>query len=41
MDGLKSNAGGFEIKLNEINTSNKWNPNEIEPEKMGGFNFST
>ena len=39
MDGTKSNAGGFEYKLNEINISNNWNPEEIEPEKMGGFNF--
>ena len=26
MDGLKSNAGGFEYKLNEINISQSWNP---------------
>ena len=39
MDGLKSNAGGFRYKLNEINISDNWNPNETEPEKMGGFNF--
>ena len=41
MDGLKSNAGGFEYKLDEINVSNNWNPNENKPEKMGGFNFSS
>ena len=41
MDGLKSNASGQEFKLNEIITANNWNPSEIEPEKMGGFNFST
>ena len=41
MDGTKSNAGGFEYKLDEINISNNWNPNEIEPEKMGGFNFGS
>ncbi|HBC84448.1 MAG TPA: hypothetical protein DCZ30_03180 [Clostridiales bacterium] len=41
MDGTKSNAGGFEYKLNEINISNNWNPNEVEPEKMGGFNFGS
>lgn len=41
MDGLKSNASGEEFKLNEIITANNWNPNETEPEKMGGFNFST
>ena len=41
MDGLKSNAGGFDYKLDEENIAGVWNPNEIEPEKMGGFNFST
>ena len=41
MDGIKSNAGGFEYKLNEINYSNNWNPNETEPDKMGGFNFGS
>lgn len=41
MDGIKSNAGGFEYKLDEINISNNWNPNEVEPEKMGGFNFGS
>ena len=40
MDGLKSNAGGFEYKLDEINVAEKWNPNNLEPEEMGGFNFS-
>ena len=41
MDGLKSNAGGFEYKLDEINISNNWNPKEKEPDKMGGFNFGS
>ena len=41
MDGLKSNAGGFEYKLDEINVAEKWNPNAIELEQMGGFNFCT
>ena len=41
MDGIKSNAGGFEYKLDEINYSDNWNPNEIEPDKMGGFNFGS
>ncbi len=41
MDGLKSNASGQEFKLNEVITANNWNPSETEPEKMGGFNFST
>lgn len=41
MDGSKSNAGGFEYKLNEINIAEKWNPLTREPELMGGFNFCT
>ena len=41
MDGLKSNAGGFEYKLDEVNVATLWNPKETEPDKMGGFNFST
>ena len=41
MDGLKSNAGGFEYKLDEINIAEKWNPNSLDPEEMGGFNFGT
>ena len=41
MDGLKSNAGGFEYKLDEINIASNWNPNATEPEAMGGFNFGT
>ena len=41
MNEKKSDAGGFEYKLNEINVSNNWNPKENEPDKMGGFNFST
>lgn len=41
MDGLKSNAGGFEFKLDEINIVEKWNPATLDLEEMGGFNFST
>lgn len=41
MDGLKSNAGGFEYKLNEVNIAEKWNPSNLDPEEMGGFNFGT
>ncbi len=41
MDGLKSNAGGFEYKLNEVNIANKWNPSASNPKEMGGFNFGT
>ena len=41
MDGLKSNAGGFEYKLDEVNISENWDPSTLEPEKMGGFNFAS
>jgi len=41
MDGLKSNAGGFEYKLDEVNIADKWNPNSLDAEKTGGFNFGT
>lgn len=41
MDGLKSNASGFNYKLDEVNISEKWDTSTLEPEKMGGFNFGT
>lgn len=41
MDGIKSNASGFEYKLDEVNIAKLWNPNTMEPDKMGGFNFGT
>ena len=41
MDGLKSNASGEKFELNKVTTANVWNPTETDPEKMGGFNFST
>lgn len=41
MDENKSNAGGFEYKIGEINFSNYWNAKETESKKIGGFNFST
>ena len=41
MDGLKSNAGGFEYKIDEVNIAEKWNPNSLEAEETGGFNFGT
>ena len=41
MGGVISNAGGFNYKLDEINIATIWNPAFLEPEKMGGFNFST
>ena len=31
----------YEYRIDEINVSNNWNPNTFDPEKMGGFNFST
>lgn len=39
MDGLKSNAGGFEYKIDEINSTDNWNPTADNPKEMGGFNF--
>lgn len=41
MDGLKSNAGSFEYKLNHINETKKWNPKAKDPKDFGGFNFRT
>ena len=41
MFGTKSGASDFEYKINEVNISEYWNPNEVDPKKMGGFNFST
>ena len=40
VDGLKSNANGFEYKLGEVNVADVWNPSTFDAEKMGGFNFS-
>lgn len=40
MFGTTSGANGFQFKENEINIAEMWNPNEIEPDLMGGFNFS-
>lgn len=41
MDGLTSNASGEEFILDKVITAKIWNPNETEPDKIGGFNFST
>ena len=41
MDGLKSNAGGFNYKLDELNIASKWDTSTLAPEQMGGFNFGT
>ena len=40
MFGNKSNANGFEYKVGEVNIADMWDPNEKDPKKMGGFNFS-
>jgi len=32
---------GLEYKIGEVNIAEYWNPNEMDPKKMGGFNFST
>jgi hypothetical protein len=37
----KSGASDFEYKIGKVNIANKWNPNVHDPQKMGGFNFST
>lgn len=41
MDGIQSNAGGFEYKLDEVNVCENWDTSTLDPEKMGGFNFGT
>ena len=41
MFGTQSGASDFEYKLDEVNVSKIWNPKELNPQKMGGFNFST
>lgn len=40
MFGTTSGANGFEYKQNVVNVADNWNPSEIEPDLMGGFNFS-
>lgn len=41
IDGIKSNAGSFTYKIDEINIADKWNPSALDSEQMGGFNFSS
>lgn len=41
MDGLKSNAGGFEYKLGEVNIANNWNPSAKNGKDFGGFNYAS
>ena len=40
MFGTTSSANGYKFKENEVNVAEYWNPSEVEPDKMGGFNFS-
>lgn len=35
MDGTKSNAGGFEYKLDKVNIAKLWNPKMMDTDKMG------
>ena len=35
-----ANGNGLEYKVGEVNVAEIWNPNESDPKKMGGFNFS-
>lgn len=37
MFGTTSGANGYKYKINEVNIADYWNPNEIEPDKMGRF----
>ena len=39
MDGLKSNAGGFEYKLDAVNISKNWNSKALDPEKWAVLIF--
>ncbi len=41
VDGNISNANGFIYKIDEVNIAINWNKDEVDPEKMGGFNFSS
>ena len=41
MYGLKSDASGYEFKLNEINEANNWYKEDGTTNPIGGFYFST
>lgn len=41
VDGLKSHAGNYVFRVNEINEADNWNPQGTTAQSMGGFNFST
>ena len=40
VDGLKSNAGGFEYKIDEVNETDNWHPETMDGKEIGGFSFS-
>lgn len=40
MDGLKSNANGYQFVINDVNVSPIWNPNADNTKDFGGFNFT-
>ena len=40
VDGLKSNANGFEYKIGVVNEADTWDSTTFDPTIMGGFNFS-
>lgn len=41
MFGTTSGANSeFKYKIGEVNIAEQWNPNEFDPKKMRGFNFS-
>ncbi len=41
VEGVKSNASGFEYKIDEVNVANNWDKTASNPKDMGGFNYST
>lgn len=41
IENTKSNANGYEYKIDEVNIANTWNKNADNPKDMGGFNYST
>lgn len=40
MDGLKSNANGYQFVIDDVNVSPVWNPSANNAEEYGGFNFT-
>lgn len=37
----KSIVSDFKYKLGEVNVTKIWNPKDLDPKRMGGFNFNT